>query len=90
MDFAVLGDHKVKIRESEKTDKYQDLSRELKKKKKKKRKRNKRKNTSSQKTNKLWNMWVVMIPIVVSAIGTVPKELERRLEQLEHCIVKID
>ena len=29
MDFAVPADHKVKIKESEKRDKYQDISREL-------------------------------------------------------------
>ena len=31
MDFAVLTDHKVKLKESEKKDKYLDLARELKK-----------------------------------------------------------
>ena len=31
MDFVVLADHRVKLKESEKKDKYQDLSRELKK-----------------------------------------------------------
>ena len=33
MDFAVPADHKVKIKENEKRDKYLDLARELKKKK---------------------------------------------------------
>ena len=32
MDFAVLADHRVKLKESEKRDKYLDLARELKKK----------------------------------------------------------
>ena len=31
MDFAILADHRVKIRESEKRDKYLDLAREQKK-----------------------------------------------------------
>ena len=31
MDFAVLVDHRVKLKESEKKDKYLDLTRELKK-----------------------------------------------------------
>ena len=31
MDFAVLADHKVKLKESEKEDKYLDLARELEK-----------------------------------------------------------
>ena len=31
MDFAVQADHRVKLKESEKKDKYQDLARELKK-----------------------------------------------------------
>ena len=31
MDFAVSTDHKVKLKESEKKDKYLDLARELKK-----------------------------------------------------------
>ena len=35
VDFAVQADHKVKLKKSEKRDKYQDLSRELKKQNKK-------------------------------------------------------
>ena len=31
MDFAVLADHKIKLKESKKKDKYFDLVRELKK-----------------------------------------------------------
>ena len=31
MDIAVLSDHRVKLKESEQRDKYQDLARELKK-----------------------------------------------------------
>ena len=29
MDFAIPGDHKVEMKESEKREKYQDLAREL-------------------------------------------------------------
>ena len=32
MDFAVLADHRVKLKESEKKDKYLDFAREFKKK----------------------------------------------------------
>ena len=32
MDFAVLVDHRIKLKKSEKNDKYLDLARELKKK----------------------------------------------------------
>ena len=62
VDFAVPADHRVKLKENEKIDKYLDLARELK---------------------KLWNMKVKVIPIVVGALGTVPKGLERGLENLE-------
>ena len=34
MDYAVPADHRVKLKESEKRDKYQDLDRELEKKNK--------------------------------------------------------
>ena len=62
VDFAVPADHRVKLKENEKMDKYLDLARELK---------------------KLWNMKVKVIPIVVGALGTVPKGLEKSLENLE-------
>ena len=62
MDFAVPADHRVKLKENEKMDKYLDLARELK---------------------MLWNMRVKVIPIVVGALGTVPINLEKRLEDLE-------
>ena len=39
MDFPIATDHRVKIKEREKIDKYLDLARELKKKKKKKKKK---------------------------------------------------
>ena len=62
MDFAVLADHRVKLKESEKKDKYLELARDLK---------------------KLWNMKVTIIPFVIGAFGTDPKELRKGLEDLE-------
>ena len=62
MNFTVPADHRVKLKENEKMDKYLDLARELK---------------------KLWNMKVKVVPIVVVALGTVPKGLEKGLENLE-------
>ena len=53
MDFAVPADHRVKLKESEKRNKYLDLTRELK---------------------NPWNKKVTIIPIVISALGTVPKD----------------
>ena len=58
MDFAVLGDDRLNIKESTKGDKYLDFAREL---------------------RKLWNMRAKVIPIVVSALGTVLEGLEKRL-----------
>ena len=62
-DFAVLADHWVKLKESEKKNKYLDLAREQKKKQK--------------------NMKVTVIPVVVSAPGTIIKGLVQGLEDLE-------
>ena len=39
-------------------------------------------NDNNRELGKLWNM-VTVIPIVVGALGTVPKGLERKLEELE-------
>ena len=50
----------MKLKETEKNDKYLDLARELK---------------------KPWNLKVV--PIVIGALGTVPKGLEKSLSELE-------
>ena len=50
MDFAVLENQKVKIKESEKRNNYLELAREL---------------------NKLWNIKVTVIPIVVGELGTI-------------------
>ena len=49
MDFLIAADHRVKLKESEKRDKYLDLARDLK---------------------KQWNMKVMVVPIVISALGT--------------------
>ena len=61
-NFAVPANHIIKLKKSEKKDKYLDLARGL---------------------NKLWNMAVTIIPIMVGAFGIVTKELLKRLEELE-------
>ena len=61
MDFAISVDHKRKIKESEKRDKYLDLAWEIK---------------------KLWSIWVMMIPIVIVTLGTVPKGLEKEVVRI--------
>ena len=62
MDFAVPADHKIKLKENEKKDKYLDLVRGLK---------------------KLWNMKVMVLPIVIGVLGTVTKGLVKGQEDLE-------
>ena len=62
MDSTFSMDHKIKIIESEKINKYLDLARKLK---------------------KLWNIRMTVMPIVFSALGTIYKGLEKRLEELE-------
>ena len=62
VDFAVPGDHRIKLKECEKKDKYLDLARELK---------------------KLWNMKVMIVPIVIGAFGTITRGLLKGLEDLE-------
>ena len=37
----------------------------------------------ARELRKLWNMRVTVIPGEVGSLGTVPKELKRRLEELE-------
>ena len=59
--------YRVKLKENEKKDKYQDLARKLKKK----------------KTTKLWNMKATFIPIVNGTLRTVTKRLVLGLEDLE-------
>ena len=62
MDFAIPADPSVKLKESEKRDKYLDLAKELK---------------------KLWNMKVMVTPIVIGTLGSDAKELLQGLEDLE-------
>ena len=62
VEFAVPADHRKKLIECEKKDKYLDLAWELK---------------------KLWNMKVSIVPIVISALGTVTEGLLKGLEDLE-------
>ena len=52
MEFSVPANHRTKLKECKKKEKYLDLTRELK---------------------RLWNMKVTVIPIVISAFGTVTK-----------------
>ena len=52
VDFTVPADHRIKLKECEKKDKYLDFARELK---------------------KLWNMKVMIVPIVIAAFGTITK-----------------
>ena len=61
VDVAVPADHRVKKKEGEKREKYQDLARELK---------------------KMWNMKTRVVPVIVGALGTVPKTLRERLEEI--------
>ena len=62
VDFAVPADHRIKPKEFEKKDKYQDLASELK---------------------KLWNIKVMIVPIVIGAFGTITKGLLEGQEDLE-------
>ena len=75
MDFAVPVDHRVKIKESKKMNKYLNL-------------------TWEQKNQ--WNMKMMVIPIIVGVLGTVPKGFSKdmrnwRLEEVlkpykpQHC-----
>ena len=57
-----FADHRVRLKENEKKDKYQDLAKGLK---------------------KLWNIKVMVIPIVIGALGKVTKGWIERLEDLE-------
>ena len=54
VEFNVPVDHRVKLKKSEKRNKYLDLAREL---------------------QKLWNILVTIIPIVIGDLGTATKEL---------------
>ena len=62
MDFPVLADHRIKLKESENKGKHLNLAREL---------------------NKLRDIKVTFIPIVIGALGTATEGLLKRLEDLE-------
>ena len=61
IDFAVPGDSRIEEKEEDKTEKYQDLGREL---------------------QKIWNVKVKIIPLVVSPLGAMPKQFRNRLKQI--------
>ena len=61
VDFAVPGDSRIKEKEKEKIEKYQDLRREL---------------------QKIWNVKVKIIPLVVSSLGAIPKQFGNRLKEI--------
>ena len=48
MDFAVPADHRIKLKENEKKDKYLDLARELKK-------------TEEHEKEQLYQLWLVLL-----------------------------
>ena len=61
IDFAVPGDSRIKEKEKEKIEKYQDLRREL---------------------QKIWNVRVKIIPLVVGSLGAIPKQFGNRLKEI--------
>ena len=60
IDFAVPGDSRIEEKEKEKTEKYQDLRREL---------------------QKIWNVRVKIIPLVVGPLGAIPKQFGSKLKE---------
>ena len=61
IDFEVPGDNRIAEKEKDKTEKYQDLEREL---------------------QKIWNVKVKIIPLVVGSLGAIPKQFGNRLKQI--------
>ena len=61
IDFAVLGYSRIEDKEKDKTEKYQDLGRDL---------------------QKIWNVKVKIIPLVVGSLGAIPKQVSNRLKQI--------
>lgn len=59
INFAVPGDSRIKTKEKEKIETYQDLRREL---------------------EKIWNVRVKIIPLVLGALGAIPKQFNRLKE----------
>ena len=60
IDFAVPGDSRIKEKEKEKIEKYQDLRREL---------------------QKIWNVRVKIMPLVVGSFDAIPKQFGNRFEK---------
>ena len=60
IDFAFPGDSRVEEKEKEKTEKYQDLRREL---------------------QKIWNVKVKIIPLVMGSLRAIPKQFGNRLKE---------
>ena len=77
MDFAVSLNNEGKLRESEK--KYLNLDRELNNNNKqiKKQLAKKKKKKKKKKAFKLWNMRVIVVPLVGCVLGMVPEGIEK-------------
>ena len=61
IDFAVPGDSRIEEKAKDKTEKYQDLGRDL---------------------QKIWNVKVKIIPLVVGSLGAILKQFGNRLKQI--------
>ena len=61
IDFPVPGDSRIEGTEKDKTEKYQDLAREL---------------------QKIWNVKMKIISLVIGSLGAVPKQFGNRLKQI--------
>ena len=61
IDFAVPEDSRIKEKEKDKIEKYEDLGREL---------------------QKIWNVKVKIIPLVVDSLGAIPKQFSKTLKQI--------
>ena len=61
IDFAAPGDSRIEEKEKDKTEKYQDLGREL---------------------QKIWNVKVKTIPLVVGSLGAIAKQFGNRLKEI--------
>ena len=61
IDSAVAGDCRMEEKVKDKTEKYQELGREL---------------------QRVWNVKVKIIPLVVGSLGAMPKQFGNRLKQL--------
>ena len=61
MILHFFGDGRIEEKEKDKTEKYQDLGREL---------------------QKIWNVKVKIIPLIVGSLGAIPKPFGNRLKQI--------